>query len=209
MKTIIVLLTSLISFTGISQTPYQKGMQKALDLWEAKKPMEAVNLFERIAKAEPEHWLPPFYVSYILAINSFGEKDEAKLKSQMDKAMLFINDAKSIAKDEVELLLLNALWYTVWVAHDGAVYGMKYGGKVTGIYQEAIAIAPNNPRVILNKAEWDIGGAKFFGNSTEPFCKEIKRAIDLFKDFVPKGEFYPKGGATRATDLLEENCKND
>ncbi len=206
MKTIIVILISLISFSGISQTPYQKGMQKALDLWSAEKPMEAVNLFERIAKAEPDEWLPPFYVSYILVIEGFSETDEAKLKSQMDKAMLFMNDAKTIAKDEVEIKLLDALWYTVWVAQDGAVYGMKYGGKVTGIYQEAIAIAPNNPRVILNKAEWDIGGAKFFGQSTEPFCKEIQRAIELFEDLTPKGEFYPQGGKERAQNLIEENC---
>ncbi len=206
MKTVIVILISLISFSGISQTPYQKGMQKALDLWSAKKPIEAVNLFERIAKAEPDKWLPAYYVSYILVIEGFSEKDEAKLKSQMDKAMLFMNDAKAIAKDEVDIKLLDALWYTVWVAHDGAVYGMKYGGKVSGIYQEAIAMAPNNPRVILNKAEWDIGGAKFFGQSTEPFCKEILRAIELFEDFTPKGEFYPQGGKDRAQKLIEENC---
>lgn len=207
MKTIIAILISLISFSGISQTPYQKGMQKALDLWKAEKSTEAVNLFERISKAEPDQWLPSFYVSYILVINSFGEKDEAKLKSQMDKAMLFMNDAKAISKDEVELMLLGALWYTVWVAQDGAVYGMKYGGKISGIYQEAIAKASNNPRVILNKAEWDIGGAKFFGQSTEPFCKEIQRAINLFEDYKPAGEFYPKGGQKRAQDLLKENCK--
>ena len=206
MKPIIILLISLISFLGISQTPYQKGMQKALDLWKSEKPMEAVNLFERIAKAEPDQWLPSFYVSYILVIDGFSEKDEAKLKSQMDKAMLFMNNAKAISKDEVEIMLLEALWYTVWVAHNGAVYGMKYGGKVSEIYQKAIAKAPNNPRVILNKAEWDIGGAKFFGQSTKPFCKEIERAIELFIDYKPEGEFYPKGGKERAQKLIKENC---
>ncbi|MFK5983230.1 MAG: hypothetical protein QM499_09970 [Flavobacteriaceae bacterium] len=206
MKTIIIILISLVSFSGISQTPYQKGMQKALDLWSAKKPTEAINLFERIAKAEPNQWLPSFYVSYILVIEGFSEKDEAKLKSQMDKAMLFMNDAKAISKDEVEIMLLDALWYTVWVAHDGAVYGMKYGAKVSGIYQEAITKAPNNPRVILNKAEWDIGGAKFFGKPTEPFCKEIERAIELFNSFTPEAEFYPQGGKERAQNLIKENC---
>jgi len=207
MKTVIVILISLISFSGMSQTPYQKGMQKALDLWEANKPLEAVNLFERIAKAEPDQWLPAYYVSYLLVIEGFSEKDEAKLKSQMDKAMLYMNDAKAISKDEVELMLLDALWYTVWVARDGAVYGMKYGGKVSGIYQEAIAKAPNNPRVILNKTEWDIGGAKFFGNPIAPYCVQIEKAIRLFEDFQPEGEFYPKGGLTRAQELLKENCK--
>ncbi len=206
MKNIIIIIISLITFSGISQTPYEKGMQKALDLWEAKKPMEAVNLFERISKAEPDEWLPSFYVSYILVVNSFGETDETKLKNQMDKALNYLNDSKVLAKDEIEVMLLDALWYTVWVAQDGAVYGMKYGGKVSEIYQTAITKAPNNPRVILNKAEWDIGGAKFFGKPIDPYCNELKKAIVLFKDYQPTGKFYPMGGLQRAKDLLAENC---
>lgn len=207
MKKLLVIAIAFLSFSGISQTQYQKGMQKALDLWAENKPNEAVNLFERIATAEPNEWLAPFYVSYITTIQGFGEKDEAKLKSKMDKALEFLNVAKAISKDNPELLILDALWHTVWVAYDGAIYGMKYGGKVTVIYQEALKLASNNPRVVINKAEWDIGGAKFFGQPTEPFCKEIQRAIDLFADFKPEGEFYPKGGLERAKNLLEENCK--
>ena len=207
MKKLLFIAIALISISGISQSQYRNGMQKALDLWGENKPEEAVNLFERIATAEPNEWLPPFYVSYITTIQGFGEKDEAKLKSKMDKALLFLNDAKAKSKDNPELLILEALWHTVWVAYDGTTYGMKYGGKVTVIYQEALKLAPNNPRVVLNKAEWDIGGAKFFGQPTEPFCIEIERGIELFADFEPEGEFYPKGGLERAKNLLEENCK--
>ena len=182
-------------------------MQKALDLWGENKPNEAVNLFERITTAEPNEWLPPFYVSYITTIQGFGEKDAAKLKTQMDKALEFLNMAKAISKDNPELLILDALWHTVWVAYDGATYGMKYGGKVSMIYQEALRLAPDNPRVLMNNAEWNIGSAKFFGNSIEPYCNDIQRSIELFKDFKPAGEFYPKGGLERAKNMLEENCK--
>jgi len=207
MKKLLIITIVLISFSGISQTQYQKGMQKALDLWGENKPNEAINLFERIATAEPNEWLPPFYVSYITTIQGFGEKDAAKLKTQMDKALEFLNDAKAISKDNPEILILDALWHTVWVAYDGATYGMKYSGKVSMIYQEALKLAPNNPRVIMNNAEWNIGSAKFFGNSIEPYCNDIKRSIELFKDYKPAGEFYPKGGSDRAKNMLEENCK--
>lgn len=207
MKKLLIITIAFISFAGISQTQYQKGMQKALDLWGENKPNEAANLFERIAAAEPKEWLPPFYVSYIKTIQGFGEKDAAKLKTQMDKAMEFLNMSKAISKDNPEILILDALWHTVWVAYDGATYGMKYGGKVSMIYQEALKLAPNNPRVLMNSAEWNIGSAKFFGNSIEPYCNDIKRSINLFKDFEPAGEFYPKGGLDRAKNMLEENCK--
>ncbi|MGV6829889.1 MAG: tetratricopeptide repeat protein [Flavobacteriales bacterium] len=206
MKKIHIIVITLLSFSGISQTPYEKGMQKALDLWNTNKPDDAINLFERIAVAEPEQWLPKFYVSYITVIQNFNEKEETKLMAQQEKAMNFLNQVKEITSNNEEVLLLEALWYTVWVAYDGATYGMKYGGKVSQLYQDALQINPNNPRVILNKAQWDIGGAKFFGQPLEPYCKDIQHAIDLSKDYKPKGKFYPIFELDRAKELLKTNC---
>ena len=42
MKNVIIFLISIISFSGIAQSKYEDGMQKALDLWGADKPWEAV-----------------------------------------------------------------------------------------------------------------------------------------------------------------------
>lgn len=206
MKKSLIIAITLFSFSGISQTQYEKGMQKALDLWSTNKPDEAINLFERIATAEPEEWLPTFYVSYISVIQGFGEKDEAKLKAKQDRAMDFLNQTKTRVTDNEEVMLLEALWYTVWVAYDGATYGMKYGAKVSQLYQEALVLAPNNPRVILNKSEWDIGGAKFFGQALEPYCKDVQKAIDLSEDYEPAGKFYPRFSLERAKQLLETTC---
>ena len=206
MKHIILISILLLSFSGIGQSQYQKGMQKALGLWGENKPWEAVNMFERIATAEPDEWLPSYYASMLTILNSFGERDEAKLKAQLDSALDFMNDAKAISKDNPEIIILDCLWHTVWVSYDGAVYGMKYGAKVSMMYEKAFKLAPNNPRVLLNKSEWGIGGAKFFGQSTDPFCADIQRSIDLFPDFMPAGEFYPTYGLERAKKLLKENC---
>ena len=63
MKNVIIFLISIISYSGIAQSKYEDGMQKALDLWGADKPWKAVNLFERIASAEPDEWLPPYYAA--------------------------------------------------------------------------------------------------------------------------------------------------
>jgi len=70
-----------------------------------------------------------------------------------------------------------------------------------------LQLAPNNPRVILSKAEWDIGSATYFNQSVEPYCKDIQRAIDLFATFKPEGEFYPTYGEERAKKIFETNCK--
>ncbi len=206
MKKIILTLAFLIPLVGISQSKYETGMRKALDLWKANKQWEAANLFERIGQAESDEWLPAFYVAQINTVYSFGETDEAKLTAQLNKARDFLNDAKAISKDNPDILVLEAQWYTAWIAFDGQQYGMQYSPKVVELYQKALAIAPDNPMVILGKAEWDIGSAQFFGTSVEPYCKDIQRAAELFTTFKPESEFHPSFGAERAQQLIETTC---
>lgn len=193
--------------SDVTPTKYQQGMNKAFQLWQEEKSWEAANVFERIAIAEPDNWLPAYYVAQINVINSLTEKDGAKLKSQLDKAQNFINDATAISKENPEILVLQAQLYTAWIVYDGPQYGMTYSGKATELYNKALALAPNNPRMIIAKAEWDIGSAKYFRQPIDTYCKDIQRAIDLFVDFKPAGEFYPAFGEERAKQVQEESCK--
>lgn len=195
-----------VSSTDAAPTKYQQGMQKAFKLWEEDKDWEAANVFERIAVAEPDNWLPPYYVAQINVINSFTEKDKTKLTAQLKKAQDFINDATAISKDNPDLLVLQAQLYTAWIVYDGQQYGMTYSGKASELYNRASALAPENPRMILAKAEWDMGTAKYFGQSVESYCKDIQRAIDLFASFKPAGEFYPTYGEERAKQVQAESC---
>ncbi len=187
-------------------TKYQQGMQKAFGLWQENKSWDAANMFERIAVAEPDNWLPPYYVAQINVINSFTEKDKTKLTAQLKKAQNFINDATAISKNNPDILVLQAQLYTAWIVFDGQQYGMLYSPKASELYQKALALDPDNPRTILAKAEWDMGGAQYFGQSLEPYCKDIQRAIELFATFKPAGEFYPSYGEERAKQIQAESC---
>jgi hypothetical protein len=203
MKQLIIITTLLISGILIGQTNYEKGMQKAFELWGSNQPTEASNLFERIAKAEPDNWLPAYYAAQINVINSFGERDEDKLSAKLKRAQDLINDATAISKENPEIMVLQALLHTAWVAFDGATYGMTLSGKVVELYTKAKIVAPGNPRVVYCKAEWDMGGAKYFGQDTAPFCKDIERAIELFANFKPETPFHPNWGNDRAEQILE------
>lgn len=203
MKQLIIITTLLISGILIGQTNYEKGMQKAFELWGSNQPTEASNLFERIAKAEPDNWLPAYYAAQINVVNSFGERDEDKLSAKLKRAQDLINDATAISKENPEIMVLQALLHTAWVAFDGATYGMTLSGKVVELYTKAKIVAPGNPRVLYCKAEWDMGGAKYFGQDTAPFCKDIERAIELFANFKPETPFHPNWGNDRAEQILE------
>ncbi|PQJ72003.1 hypothetical protein [Polaribacter butkevichii] len=204
MKKLLLIIAIFIA-TGISaQTKYQKGMQKAFDLWEKGKLTEASQLFERISKAAPTKWLPSYYVATIEIIESFGLKDEAILKAKLTKAQGFLDTAKSNSENNPEILVAQAFLNLGYIAFDGQKYGMTLSGENNQLYAKALQIAPKNPRVVLAQAEWNMGAAKFFGKSTKPYCAEIKRAIALSKEEKIDIEFYPKFMIKRAEEVLKQ-----
>lgn len=206
MKKIITVLILLVSTITFAQDQYSKGMEKAFALWGEGKMGEASNLFERISNAEMDNWLPYYYVAQINTIISFGEKDKEKLTQQLEKAQQFLDVAKSISPDNPEIMVQQAMTHTAWIAYDGATYGMTLSGKVIALYAAAADIAPENPRVVFSKAEWDMGSAKYFGQDTAPFCKDMERSLELFANFKPASEFHPNWGEDRAKTMVE-NCK--
>ncbi|MGX1929285.1 tetratricopeptide repeat protein [Flagellimonas sp. 2504JD4-2] len=207
MKKLILLI--LIGCVGVvsAQDRYTQGMEKAFQLWQDQKPMEAANLFERIAMAEPDNWMPYYYVAQINTIYSFGVTDLEKLSKQLEKAKEFLDLAKAISPENPELLVQEAMINTAWIAFDGATYGMTLSGKNAQLYQKALELAPENPRVVFSKAEWDMGAARYFGKDTTPYCKDVERALELFANFSNDTPFYPSWGKDRAVQVLEQ-CKS-
>lgn len=207
MKKIILIGLLVVTSMLSAQDKYTKGMQKALQLWGEGKITEASNLFERISMVEQDNWLPYYYNALVNTTASFGETDETKLKQKLEKAQEFIDVAKNISPDNAELLVLEALTNTAYIAFDGATYGMTLSGKVVQLYEKAAQLAPNNPRVVFSKAEWDMGSAKYFGKDTTPYCKDVERSLELFANFKPETEFYPNWGQDRAKEVLAQ-CNN-
>lgn len=204
MKKLLLTLVLFVSAYSFGQSAYENGMKKAFGLWQENKTAEAAQLFERIAAAEKNNWLPSYYAATIHIIDAFSIKDETLLTTKLNKAQNFLDEAKSNSENNAELLITQALLNTAYIAYDGQKYGMTLSGENAQLYAMALKIAPNNPRVVLGKAEWDMGSARFFGQSVAPFCKEIKRAVELFKNEKPAGKFHPQGGIERALEALKQ-----
>lgn len=204
MKKVFLFIGLFFALNATSQSNYEKGMQQAFALWDEGKLTEASQLFERIAAAEKENWLPPFYAAYIEILGSFGIKDETILNAKLTKAQKLLDDATSISENNPEIIITQALLNTAYIAFDGQRYGMTMSGKNSQLYAKALQIAPKNPRVILGNAEWNMGAAKFFGQSTKPFCDEIKRAIEIGKEEKNDTPFYPRFQLKRAEDVLKK-----
>ena len=196
-----ILLAFIISNIMGAQSNYEQGMQKAFELW-GTNPTEAANLFERIANAESENWLPAYYAAHVKIGQAFMEKDKDKLSALLESAQNSVNDATAISTNNPEIMVMQALVYTAWVAIDGMTYGPKLSPKVAAIYAQALQMAPENPRVLFSKAEWDMGSARFFGQDTTPYCKDVERSLELFATFKPESPFHPNWGKERAEQVL-------
>lgn len=206
MKHLIIITVLLVVGTLSAQTDYEKGMQKAFDLWQDNNWTGAEQLFERIAVAEPEQWLPNYYIAQLNSLKTWDEKDAAKVNAQLEKAQNYLDKAMAIEKDNADLLVMQAQVLTNWVVFDGMTYGMKYSAKISELYDKAYAMAPSNPMVVLGRAEWNIGSARFFGEDTKPFCKDVEKAIELFANFKPESPLHPNWGREHAQQVAD-SCK--
>lgn len=206
MKTIITITAFFVCSMLAAQTQYETGMQKALSLWGEGKPAEATALFERIASVEKTNWLPSYYIGMINAIEAFNPKNREKATALIEKAQNAVDNATLISPNNAEIMVLQAMVYTAVLVQDPMTNGMKYSGLAMEQYYKALAIAPNNPRVVFSKAEFEIGGAKWSGADTKPMCEQIAKSIELFATFKPETAFHPNWGLDRANEALK-NCK--
>ncbi|WP_281232327.1 hypothetical protein [Flavobacterium gelatinilyticum] len=206
MKKIITIAALFAVVLCSAQTQFEQGMTKALGLWKEGKNAEATALFERIAAAEKNSYLPNYYVSLMNATAVFTEKDKTKINLLLTKAQDAL-DAEFIKdQNNAELYVLQALIYTGYVVADPMTNGMKYSGKVMEAYAKAKAIDPNNPRAVFGEADYQLGGAKWTGVDTKPLCAQVDKSIELFATFKPETPFSPKWGLERALEI-QKTCK--
>ncbi|MCF6132582.1 tetratricopeptide repeat protein [Flavobacterium wongokense] len=205
MKTIITSIAIFVCSILSAQTQYEQGMGKAMQLWGEGKNSEAVATFERIASVEQTNWLPNYYIAFINTIETFGTKDKEKAAALISKAQDALDNATAISPNNTEIMVVQAMLYTAILVQDPMANGQKYGALAMEQYNKALIIDPKNPRVVFSKAEFEIGGAKYWGTDTKPMCEAIAKSLELFANFKPESQFHPSWGADRAKQALE-NC---
>ncbi|MDP5199539.1 hypothetical protein [Flavobacterium sp. DG2-3] len=206
MKKIITLIALFIVGISSAQTQFEQGMNKAFGLWKEGKNTEASALFERIAAAEKNSYLPNYYVGLINSLAVFTEKDKTKIDLLLTKAQDAVDVEMIKDQSNSELYVLQALIYTGYVVADPMTNGMKYSGKVMEAYAKAKALDPTNPRAVFGEADYQLGGAKWTGVDTKPLCAQVDKSIELFNNFKPATPYSPKWGLERALEI-QKTCK--
>lgn len=209
MKNIIVLFLPLFMLTTAAEAQnkkakkYTAGMEKAFELWESDKASEAVSMFERIAQVEKKKWQPMYYAANVLISESFGAKDKTQAMLMLEQAKTFIQSANERSENNSEILTLEGLLYTGYVAMDPQTYAMQYSNKIMNLHNKAIKLNPENPRAHANMIEYEMGTAKFFKQDLTPFCERLQNILPKF-DAQEKGDFVPVYGKERVVKIIED-----
>jgi hypothetical protein len=206
MKKAITTIALLLVLLASAQGQFEQGMGKAFQLWGEGKNTEASAMFERIAAAEPTSWLPNYYVAFVNTTTAFNTKDALQMNELLTKSQNALDIELTKNPNNVELLIVQAMIHTARISADPMTNGAKLSPVVMQLYSKAQAIAPENPRAVFGKAEFEIGAAKFWGTDTKPLCVQIEKAVGLFATFKPETAFAPKWGLDRAQAALK-NCK--
>jgi hypothetical protein len=184
-----------------AQSQYEAGMQKAFGLWQEGKATASLAMFERIGQAENENWVPLYHAANLLISTSFDIEDANERNTMLEKAKSIIEKAHKRSADNSELLTLEGLLYTAYVAMDPGTYGMMFSAKIMELHNKAIALDPGNPRAHANKIEYAMGSARFFGQDLAPFCEQMKAIIPKFDEQQSDVPFAPEYGKERAIQI--------
>ena len=206
MTKIITLIVLFVVSAVTAQGNFEKGMGDALTTWKNGNPKEAVAKLERIASVEKDNILPNYYIALINTTQAFVTKDKKEMKLLIENAQKSQDVINFLAPNNAEVLVMQAMIHTAMIVYDPMVNGQQLSGTIIGIYNKAVLIAPNNPRVVYNKAQFEIGMAQYFGSDTKPMCEQIAKSIELFANFKPETPFHPTWGLDRAEEALQ-NCK--
>ncbi|WP_298147650.1 hypothetical protein [Flavobacterium sp.] len=202
MRTKALIFSLLLSTAVFAQSKFETGMKKGMELWNSGKTTEASALFERIAAAEPNEWLPNYYVALVNTTSAFYIKDKTQITALLTQAQNALDIEMAKNAENAELLVVQALIYTAYIVQDPMTNGQKYSPIIMGLYAKAEKLAPENPRVVFSKADFEIGGAKFWGKDTKPMCEQVARSIAMFENEKPATPFAPTWGKERAEQVL-------
>lgn len=178
-------------------------MQKSDEAQTSGELQEAANSFARIADAEKDEWTPLYYAALCNIRMSFMDIDTDQKEKAVSQAQAQIDAGLKLRPEETELMVLQLLVYYGKMALD-PMSAMELLGKANELTDNAISIAPGNPRIYLERAEAVYNMPAAFGGGPKAAEPLLLEALEKFDTFVPDGPLAPNWGRDRCEMLLNQ-----
>ena len=210
-KLLLSIALGLLSLNAAAQSTYEKVMTEKITKIETCKTAEEFNAlandFQRISVKETDKWLPNYYtaLSHIQkgrVMMREGKLDQ--LDETADNAQKFVDLAMAVDANNSEIYLLQKMVYSLKMMVNPMERYMKYGMKAGEMLTKAEELNPNNPRVILIKAEDIYFTPEQYGGSKTKGMELFKLALEKFNSFKPKTALDPNWGKAEAEYFIAQ-----
>ncbi|MEO8232805.1 MAG: hypothetical protein ABI638_11015 [Ignavibacteriota bacterium] len=207
-KSISVILSLLFLTVAIADGKYETEMKKNLDkISECKTSndyLKLANVFERIATAEKDKWLPYYYGSFVAVLASYADSSKITKDIYLDKADKFLNVADSLSPENSEIYTLKGMISQARMQVDPMNRWQKYGAEATNNFTKAMQADSLNPR-----PEYLIGVGLFytpqqFGGGPKTAKPVLEKSLMKFEQFVPENDIMPSWGKEQVEEYLKQ-----
>jgi hypothetical protein len=189
---------------------YQAIMRKHIELIDTAVTessfIKAANTFERVAKAEPTEWLPPYYAAYGYLNAAMVTQDLDRVDMYCDQAEALLLQAEELEGAEPsEISCLLALSSSLRIRVDLFARGMEYSALSDHWLAEAERADPDNPRIHYLRGHNLLGRPKQFGGGSapaRPYFELAKQKFDARP--LPADSLDPDWGRKKIEIILEQ-----
>jgi hypothetical protein len=200
MKNIFLILVFILTIGSVSaqENRYQDAMSDAIERLHTASGSEeyftSANIFDRIAIAEKDLWLPYYYGSYACVLMCYNEADNSKKDAILDRAQQLLDSAFAITTNESELHVLQAFLYPFRIMVDPMARGMVYMEKCFQSLETAKSLDSENPRIYFLLGINKLNLPRSMGGGPEIAKPLFEVAAMKFKTFKPENALMPDWG---------------
>ena len=204
-KLLFAAMLMLVSFRVFAQTAYEKAMTDEIGKMQTKKTPEEFtaifNDFQRIADKEQTQWLPYYYAALAQIQKGRILMQQGKtedLDAVADAAQKPLDKAMELNPDSSENYILSKMIHSLKMMVNPMERFMSEGKLAQEDLARAETLDPENPRIMLLKAEDTYFTPEQFGGSKEQGMELFKKTLQQFEKFRPETALHPDWGKDEA-----------
>ena len=151
--------------------------------------LKARGMFERALASDEENYLAQYYLAftdYNLAVYFMQKKEKEQFQKFADSSEEILKELINQNSSDAETVSLLGALYGIQVAMNHGL-GPSLGSQNIALTSEPLGIAPDNPRVLLQKGISKFNSPEFVGGSKEEALKYFTQSVKAFENLSDKG----------------------
>jgi tetratricopeptide (TPR) repeat protein len=144
---------------------------------------KARGIFERALASDEENYLAHYYLAYTdynLAVYFMQKKEDEQFQKFSGSSEKILHELINENDSDAETVSLLGALYGIQVAMNPGL-GASLGSKNIALTSQALGIAPDNPRVLLQKGISKFNSLEFVGGSKEKALTYFTQSVKIFE----------------------------